>query len=60
MQDDTLPANLLKRLEDLRGRETSYWEDELYSPEAITNPLYRETLERCFNLDPLGALPPRQ
>jgi len=60
MQDDTLPANLLKRIEELRGREASYWEDELYSTEAITNPVYRETLERCFTLDPLGPLPPRQ
>jgi len=57
MQDETLPANLLKRIEELRGREASYWEDELYSSEAITNPTYRETLERSFNLDPLGPLP---
>jgi hypothetical protein len=60
MQDETLPANLLRRIEELRGREASYWEDELYSHEAITNPAYRDTLERCFNLDPLGPLPPRQ
>jgi len=57
MQDDTLPANLQKRLEELRGREASYWEDEFYSQEAITNPTYRERLERCFDLDPLGPLP---
>jgi hypothetical protein len=57
MQDESLPANLQKRIEELRGREASYWEDELYSPEAITNPVYRESLERCFNLDPLGPLP---
>jgi hypothetical protein len=57
MQDESLPANLQKRIEELRGREASYWEDELYSPEAITNPVYRENLERCFNLDPLGPLP---
>lgn len=60
MHDDGLPANLIKRIEELRGREPSYWEDELFSPEAMTNLLYREELERCFTLDPLGPLPPRQ
>lgn len=58
--EDALPANLIKRLEELKGRESSYWEDEFFSTEAITNPHYRETLERCFKLDPLGPLPPRQ
>lgn len=57
MPEDMLPANLVKRLEELRGREASYWEDEFYSTEAITNPQYREQLERSFNLDPLGPLP---
>ena len=60
MNDSSLPANLAKRLEELNGREASYWEDELYSIEAITNLDYREALERQFNLDPLGPLPPRQ
>jgi hypothetical protein len=60
MQDESLPANLMKRIEELRGREQSYWEDELFSAEAITNPIYRQTLENCFKLDPLGPLPPRQ
>ena len=59
MHDDYLPANLLKRLEELKGREASYWEDELYSVEALTNGQYREELEKCFRLDPLGPLPPR-
>jgi hypothetical protein len=57
MPEESLPANLVKRLEELRGREASYWEDELYSTEAITNPTYRTMLERCFNMDPLGPLP---
>lgn len=60
MQNDNLPANLAKRIEDLLGREPSYWEDELYSLEALTNLHYREALERSFNLDPLGPLPARQ
>ena len=57
MQNDNLPANLLKRIEDLLGREQSYWEDELYSLEALTNLQYRAALEHSFNLDPLGPLP---
>lgn len=60
MDNDDLPANLVKRLEDLAGRELSYWEDELYSLEALTNLQYRAALESSFNLDPLGPLPPRQ
>lgn len=60
MYDENLPASLWKRLEELRGREPSYWEDELYSPEALTNLNYRAELERCFKVDPLGPLPPRQ
>ena len=59
MQDDGLSPNLRKRIEDLWGRERSYWEDELYSLEALTDLHYRAELERCFNLDPLGPLPPR-
>jgi len=59
MEDESLPANLRKRLEELQGREPSYWEDELYSPEALTNMHYREALEKCFSLDPLGPLPPQ-
>ena len=58
MEDTILPAHLLKRLEELKGRESSYWEDELYSEEALTNLQYREQLERCLSLDPLGPLPP--
>jgi hypothetical protein len=58
MEDTTLPAHLVKRLEELQGREVSYWEDEFYSEEAMTNLEYRSRLERCFNLDPLGPLPP--
>jgi hypothetical protein len=60
MYEEVLPANLKKRLEDLVGREPSYWEDELYSTEAITNLGYRRELERMFNQDPLGPLPERQ
>ena len=57
MEDISLPAHLVKRLEELKGREVSYWEDELYSEEALTNLHYREQLERSFSLDPLGPLP---
>jgi hypothetical protein len=60
MYDEHLPANLAKRIEELRGREAPYWEDELFSPEALTNLTYRQELERSFRLDPLGPLPPRQ
>jgi hypothetical protein len=59
MQEEHLPANLIKRLEELKGREPSYWEDEMYSVEALTNLNYREQLETAFKLDPLGPLPPR-
>ncbi len=59
MEDTTLPAHLVKRLEELQGREITYWEDELYSEEAMTNLDYRIQLERCFKMDPLGTLPPR-
>lgn len=59
MYDEHLPANLAKRIEELRGREPSYWEDELFSPEALTNLAYREQLEKSLKLDPLGPLPPR-
>lgn len=59
MEDTILPAHLAKRLEELQGREISYWEDELYSEEALTNLDYRTKLERCLALDPLGPLPPR-
>ena len=53
MQEDVLPVELKKRIEELRGRDISYWEDELYSPEALTNLQYRAELERCFKVDPL-------
>jgi hypothetical protein len=59
MDDMTLPAHLQKRLEELREREASYWEDEMYSTEALTNMEYRKMLEKCFNIDPLGPLPPQ-
>ena len=58
MQEESLPANLQKRIEELRGKKSSYWEDEMFSPEALTNLSYRSELERVFNLDPLGPLPP--
>ena len=57
---DSLSASLKKRIEELKEMESAYLEDELYSFEALTNPTYREALERSFNLDPLGPLPPRQ
>jgi len=60
MQNENLPSNLSKRIEDLMGRESSYWEDELYSLEALTNLNYRQALEKSFSLDPLGPLPARQ
>ena len=59
MQEEGLPANLRKRIEELQGRERSYWEDELFSQEALTNLHYRDALESSFNLDPLGPLPPQ-
>lgn len=59
-EDNNLPANLLKRIEELRGREESYWQDEMSSPEALTNLKYRSELERIFAIDPLGPLPPPQ
>jgi hypothetical protein len=55
-----LPTNLQKRIEELWGKEQSYWDDEFYSMEAMTNLDYRSELERVFKLDPLGPLPPRQ
>ena len=60
MQDELISAGLRKRLEELQGREPSYWHDEMYSVEALTNMAYRQELEKAFSLDPLGALPPRQ
>ncbi len=60
MYKEDLPVNLVKRLEELQGREASYWYDELFSPEALTNLSYREELERTFKLDPLGTLPREQ
>lgn len=55
-----LPVGLMKRIEELQGRETSYIEDELYSQEALTNLQYRSELEKMFRQDPLGPLPARQ
>ncbi len=60
MNNNSLPAHLARRIEELWGREQSYWEDEFYSEEALTNLEYRLELERCLTLDPLGPLPPRQ
>jgi hypothetical protein len=60
MQDELIPANLLQRLEELKELEASYWHDELYSVEALTNMAYRDQLEQSLKLDPLGPLPPRQ
>lgn len=54
-----LPVGLMKRIEELQGRETSYIEDELYSQEALTNLKYRAELEKMFRRDPLGPLPAR-
>lgn len=59
MEGLELPAHLRKRIEELRGQDQTYLEDELYSPDALTNMDYRKELERCFNLDPLGPLPAR-
>ncbi|MBP6746642.1 MAG: hypothetical protein WC028_02110 [Candidatus Obscuribacterales bacterium] len=60
MQDELIPANLLQRLEELKELEASYWHDEMYSVEALTNMAYRDQLEQSLKLDPLGPLPPRQ
>ncbi|CAN5519188.1 hypothetical protein BH11CYA1_BH11CYA1_03090 [soil metagenome] len=59
MQDELIPANLLQRLEELKECEASYWHDEMYSVEALTNMAYRDQLEQSLKLDPLGPLPPR-
>jgi hypothetical protein len=59
MLKEDLPVNLLKRLEELQGREASYWHDELFSHEALTNLTYREELERTFKLDPLEPARPQ-
>ena len=56
MLKNVLPSHLLKRIEDLQGRELSYIEDELFSEEALTNLAYREELERLFQLDPLASV----
>lgn len=58
MNNNGLPSHLAKRIEELWGREQSYWEDEFYSDEALTNLEYRIELEKAFKLDPLGPLPP--
>ena len=58
MNNNSLPAHLARRIEELSGREQSYWEDELYSEEALTNLEYRLELEKCFSLDPLGPVKP--
>jgi hypothetical protein len=55
MLENLLPAHLIKRIEDLQGREVSYIEDELFSVEALTNLAYREELERIFALDPIAS-----
>ena len=60
MQDELIPANLLQRLEELKELEASYWHDEMYSVEALTNMAYRDQLEQSLKIDPLGPLPPRQ
>lgn len=60
MQKEQLSEALQKRIEELQELESSYVEDEFYSEEALTNPGYRAELEKCFSLDPLGPLPPRQ
>ena len=60
MDSSNLPSNLVKRIEELWGREKSYWEDEFYSTEALTNLEYRTELERCLTLDPLDPLTPRE
>lgn len=56
MSTNKLPVHLRKRIEELSGRERSYWEDEFYSLEALTNLEYRQELERCFKADPLEPL----
>ncbi len=60
MSNDSISVSLKKRIEELKDQESSYWADEFYSFEALTNPEYRQFLEQSFNLDPLGPLPERQ
>ena len=60
MSEDNISVSLQKRIEELKEQEESYWADEFYSTEALTNPRYREHLEKSFSLDPLGPLPERQ
>lgn len=59
MSKDSISVSLQKRIEELKEQESSYWADEFYSYEALTNPEYRQVLEKAFNLDPLGPLPER-
>ncbi len=56
MVENNLPAHLVKRIEELQGREAPYIEDEFFSEEALTNLHYREELERAFRLDPLASV----
>lgn len=60
MSNDSILGSLKQRIEELKDQEESYWADEFYSFEALTNPEYRQVLEKSFNLDPLGPLPERQ
>lgn len=40
----SLAQNLVERICELRVRDATYWEDEFYSSDALTNPEYRATL----------------
>jgi hypothetical protein len=52
-----LPRGLLRRLRRLDAKEANYWEDELYSDEAITNLEYRRELLKAYaRRKPAGCL----
>ncbi len=56
MEQGKLITKLAQRLEELKNKEYSYIADELYSVEAMTNPIYREELEKMYIFDPLNPL----
>lgn len=42
---DQIPPRLIDRLSSLATQDPVYVEDELWSPDALTNPDYRDELE---------------
>lgn len=48
MASSELTADLESRLSDLRSMDRDYIEDELYSDEALVNPVYRSEVEKII------------